>query len=94
MKPRIEKPHPRKRENQERKAARLTLAIEKLARQSKLSALEVFGRLTTEQQWTLLLTVADPLVLAGKKKAKSPSPETMWLILRHLSARVGKGWAA
>lgn len=87
MKPRAEPPNAYKRMNQELKAARLTLAIEDLAEQSKMSALEVFGRLRTEKQWTLLLMVADPRVLAGEKKPEPPSAATQLIILSYLRER-------
>ncbi len=69
--------NPFKRAAQESKAAKLTLAIEDLARASSLSALEVFGRLRAEQWLTLS-------VIVGQKKPKAPRSETQLIILGHL----------
>lgn len=87
MTPRTERPHPKKVANQEAKAARLVIAIEEIAKKSKQTPLEVFGRLRTKTQWTMLLIIADPLVLAGKRKPSPPSPETELMILNRLRGR-------
>ena len=94
MKPRVEKPHPRMLENRDAKALRLVLAIEDLAEQSKLTALETFGRITTRDQWVKLLFIADPKVLREEKKAEPPSPECELRILQLLRERAEIGGVA
>lgn len=92
MKPRVEKPNPHKRANQEAKAARYTLAIEDLAEASKLTALEVFGRIGPEQWVNLSLIIGRKPKRNGKPDI--PSDECQLIILTLLREREKQGAAA
>ena len=81
MTPRTEKPNPFERAAREKKAAKLVTEIERLAEASKLSPLEVFGRLD-KKAWLMLA------VCIGQKRPSVPSMESQILVLNALRGLV------